>query len=72
LDDGADYLRDSGWSRACGEEFIVKAFEYAHAADPRALLIYNDYNNELPGKRAKLIRLIRCFSIARDNPSQYC
>lgn len=59
LDDGADDLRDSGWSRACGEEFIVKAFEYAHAADPQALLIYNDYNNELPNKRAKLIRLVR-------------
>jgi endo-1,4-beta-xylanase len=61
LDDGADYLRDSGWSRACGEEFIIKAFEYAHAADPHALLIYNDYNNELPNKRAKLLRLARAL-----------
>ncbi len=59
LDDGDGYLRDSGWSRACGEEFIVKAFEYAHAADPHALLIYNDYNNELPAKREKLLRLVR-------------
>lgn len=59
LDDGTNYLRSSGWSRACGEEFIVKAFEFAHAADPRALLIYNDYNNELPDKRAKLMRLVR-------------
>ena len=59
LDDGTNYLRDSGWSRACGEEFIVKAFRFAHAADPHALLIYNDYNNELSNKRAKLIRLVR-------------
>jgi endo-1,4-beta-xylanase len=59
LDDGTNYLRSSGWSRTCGEEFIVKAFEFAHAADPQALLIYNDYNNELPDKRAKLIRLVR-------------
>ncbi|MBK9137357.1 MAG: endo-1,4-beta-xylanase [Verrucomicrobia bacterium] len=59
LDDGTNYLRDSGWSRVCGEEFIVRAFEFAHAADPQALLIYNDYNNELPGKRQKLIRLVR-------------
>jgi endo-1,4-beta-xylanase len=58
LDDNADYLRDSGWSRACGEEFIAKAFIYAHAADPDALLIYNDYNNELDGKREKMIKLI--------------
>ena len=59
LDDGANDLRPSGWVAACGDDFLVKAFEYAHAADPEALLIYNDYNNELPGKRDKMIRLIR-------------
>jgi endo-1,4-beta-xylanase len=59
LDDGTNYLRASGWSTACGEEFIAKAFEYAHAVDRQALLIYNDYNNELPAKRAKLIQLVR-------------
>jgi endo-1,4-beta-xylanase len=59
LDDGGEYLRVSGWSKACDEEFIVKAFEYAHAADPNVLLIYNDYNNEFPGKREKQIRLVR-------------
>jgi endo-1,4-beta-xylanase len=58
LDDGTNYLRTSGWSQACGEEFIAKAFEFAHATDPQALLIYNDYNNELPNKRPKLIRLV--------------
>lgn len=59
LDDGTNYLRPSGWAQACGEEFIAKAFEYAHAADPAALLVYNDYNTELPAKRAKMIQLIR-------------
>ena len=59
LDDGADYIRPSGWARACGEEFIAKAFQYAHEADPAAILIYNDYNNDLPDKREKMIRLIR-------------
>lgn len=58
LDDGTNFLRPSGWSKLCGEEFLVQAFEIAHATDPNALLIYNDYNNELPGKREKLIRLI--------------
>jgi endo-1,4-beta-xylanase len=58
LDDGTNYLRPSCWSKACGEEFIVKAFEYAHAADPAAILIYNDYNNELPNKFPKMVRLI--------------
>lgn len=58
LDDGTNFLRPSLWTRACGEEFIAKAFEYAHAADPNALLIYNDYNNELPNKFPKMLRLI--------------
>jgi len=59
LDDGTNFLRPSGWSAACGEDFIVKAFEFTHAVDPGALLIYNDYNNELPAKRARLMRLVR-------------
>jgi endo-1,4-beta-xylanase len=58
LDDGTNYLRSSSWSRASGDEFIARAFQYAHAADPEAILIYNDYNNELPGKLPKMIRLI--------------
>lgn len=59
LDDGTNFLRPSGWLKIIGEDFIAKAFEYAHAADPKALLIYNDYNDEMPGKREKLIRLVR-------------
>jgi endo-1,4-beta-xylanase len=65
LDDGSLYLRPSGWSKICGEEFIAKAFEFAHAADPGALLIYNDYNTELPAKRAKLVRLVRALQEKR-------
>jgi endo-1,4-beta-xylanase len=67
LDDGTNYLRDSVWSRTTGEDFIVKAFEYAHAADPKALLIYNDYNNELPSKLPKMLRLMETFR-ARKTP----
>ncbi|HZN64734.1 MAG TPA: endo-1,4-beta-xylanase [Tepidisphaeraceae bacterium] len=59
LDDGGEHLRPSGWSKPCGEEFIAAAFESAHAADPDALLVYNDYNNELPAKRQKQIALLR-------------
>jgi endo-1,4-beta-xylanase len=52
-------FRDSPWYRICGEEFIAKAFEYAHAADPDAILFYNDYNSEQPVKRDKIIQLVQ-------------
>jgi endo-1,4-beta-xylanase len=68
LSDGSDgYLRDSGWVRATGEEFIVKAFEYAHAADPDAFLIYNDYRCDTQDKRDKLLRLARMLK-SRNAP----
>lgn len=53
-----EYLRKSPWLEIIGEEFIAKAFEYAHEADPNALLFYNDYNEINPGKREKIIRLV--------------
>ena len=59
LDDGNEDIRASKWFSVLGEDFITKAFEFAHAADPEAVLVYNDYNTELPGKRAKLLRLLR-------------
>ena len=36
LDDGTNYLRASGWSQVCGEEFIAKAFEAAGVFDAPA------------------------------------
>jgi endo-1,4-beta-xylanase len=58
-DEDSKFLRDSDWSAICGEEFIMKAFEYAHEADPNALLFYNDYNTEQPVKREKIYNLIK-------------
>ena len=58
-DNGPDILRKSPWSVIIGPDFIEKAFEYAHEADPDAILRYNDYGLENPGKREKLIKLIK-------------
>jgi endo-1,4-beta-xylanase len=51
-------LRDSVYSRTSGSDFIVAAFKAARAKDPDALLIYNDYNDHMPGKRKKVIELL--------------
>jgi endo-1,4-beta-xylanase len=58
-DNPNEYFRNSPWYRICGEEFVEKAFEYAHAADPNALLFYNDYNETNPVKREKIFRLVK-------------
>jgi endo-1,4-beta-xylanase len=52
-------LRESPWMRIIGPDYIARAFEYAHAADPAAELYYNDYSLENPAKRAGAIRLVR-------------
>jgi len=58
-DGGTNILRNSPWEQIIGPDFIAKAFQYAHEADPDAILRYNDYSLENPAKRHKLITLIQ-------------
>jgi endo-1,4-beta-xylanase len=58
-------LRNSLWLQIIGPDFIAKAFEYAHEADPDAILRYNDYGLEDPEKRRKLIALIKSLQEQR-------
>jgi len=58
-DDDTNFYRETDWYKICGEEYIAKAFQWAHEADPAALLFYNDYNTEFPGKRDKVYRLVK-------------
>jgi endo-1,4-beta-xylanase len=58
-DEPAQMYRTSPWFKICGEMFIAKAFEYAHAADPEAKLFYNDYNTESPSKRDHIFQMIK-------------
>lgn len=68
LDDNGGFLRNSFWSRACGQDFIDAAFSYAHEADPDALLFYNDYGIEYECvKQERLFELLRGM-IARGVP----
>ncbi len=52
-------LRQSPWLKIIGEDYIEKAFEYAHEADPDAELNYNDYSLENKPKRDGAIKLIK-------------
>ena len=56
---GTNVLRNSLWLQIIGPDFIAKAFQFAHEADPDAILRYNDYGLENPAKRKKLMTLIK-------------
>jgi len=64
-DDSTKFLRNSLWYQICGDDFIIKAFEYAHEADPNAVLFYNDYNTERPQKRERVYRLLKMLVDAK-------
>ena len=52
-------MRPSLWLKIIGDDYIEKAFEYAHEADPQAQLTYNDYNLENPAKLRGAVGLIK-------------
>ncbi len=56
--EGNPYRESTHW-KLCGDEFIAKAFEYAHEADPTAQLFYNDYNECDPGKRDRIYNMVK-------------
>ena len=58
-DNPNEYFRNSLFYQICGEDFVAKAFQYAHDADPNALLFYNDYNEINASKREKIFKLVK-------------
>src|SRR5262249_47895382 len=44
-------MRQSPWYKIIGDDFLLKAFQFAHEADSQAELYYNDYNLENEPKR---------------------
>jgi len=50
------------WRNHLGEDYIARAFEYAHEADPNALLFYNDYGQESnPAKLKAILAMVTDF-----------
>jgi endo-1,4-beta-xylanase len=57
MQDGS--FRKCKWLEIIGEDYVQKAFEFAHEADPEAELYYNEYDFEFGPKTEGVIRLIR-------------
>ena len=56
-DDGT--LRKSLWYNIIGPDYIELAFKFAHEADPKAELYYNDYNLFKPSKRDGAVEIVK-------------
>ncbi len=52
-------FRRSRAYQLCGDEFILKAFQFAHEADPEAGLFYNDYSAWTPAKRTYIYNMVK-------------
>ena len=52
-------MLDSPWMKIIGEDYVIKAFQFAHEADPDAQLYYNDYGLEYESKRNGAIALVK-------------
>ena len=57
-------MRKSQWYNIIGDDFIIKAFQFAHEADPNAELYYNDYSIENEAKRKGAVELIKKLQAA--------
>ncbi|HET6387417.1 MAG TPA: endo-1,4-beta-xylanase [Armatimonadota bacterium] len=58
-DGGPAILKNTLWERIIGPDYVARAFEYAHKADPKAILRINDYGLENPAKRQRFITLVK-------------
>jgi endo-1,4-beta-xylanase len=56
---GANGMRMSPWWKIIGPEYIEIAFRAAAAADPDALLFYNDYETQNPKKVTAMLAMVR-------------
>lgn len=56
-DDGK--FRQSPWYKTTGTAFIEQAFRTAHEVDPKAHLMYNDYNMAVPAKRDGVVAMVK-------------
>ncbi len=54
-------MRESFWYRIIGEDYLAKAFQFAHEADPDAELYYNDYSLNNPDKADGAVRIVKAI-----------
>lgn len=59
-----DFLRQSVWRDLIGNDYCVEVLKIAKQAFPESELMYNDYNEFFPEKRANMIKVIQSIQAA--------
>lgn len=58
-DKSEDYLRDTKWKKVLGDDYIAAVFRLIKEEMPNTELYYNDYNESVPEKRGKIVRMLK-------------
>lgn len=58
-DKSSTFLRDTKWKAILGEDYILKVFRVIREELPHTKLFYNDYNEFIPEKREKIVRVLQ-------------
>ena len=67
--DHSDHFDDGCiWARHLGTDYIARSFQYAHEADPDALLFYNEYGQEWSEPKLNAVINLANDFIARSIP----
>ena len=58
IEDNGEW-RKSKFNKIIGPDFVKLAFQFAHEADPKAELYYNDYSMALEGRRNGVVNMVK-------------
>ena len=59
VSDSRRIFRNSEWYKICGEEYIAKAFQYAHRSRPRCVIDFITTTTKSVNKREKIFQLVK-------------
>jgi endo-1,4-beta-xylanase len=68
LSQNGDSVRDCIFSRRMGKDYLAQCFQWAHEADPKAILIYNEYGMEWSEKKLQAMKSIALDFLKRKIP----
>ena len=66
-----DAFANGASGNQCGSDFVYYAFRFARLTDPNAILYYNDFNEEQPGKREAIAQMVEQINARWRQDSAY-